>query len=170
MDLQTIKQNIDDLKESIQKLKIERLSSPTYISADVVREKLFTKNQTIEFLRSIKAKINELSIGDLSIADKFIRKSRFTIAFDKDLTINGNRILTENMSRVNKFKPYDKEKLENGEYYLLFNLRPFYEPYLLFFNGENIETNLFTVIDRKITSKYTFIIQKRENTIIDGNQ
>lgn len=170
MDLKTIKQNIDELKESIQKLKIERISSPTYISADTIREKLFTKNQTIEFLRSIKAKISELSIDDLSIVDKFIRKNRFTIAFDKDLTINGNHILTENMSRVNKFRPYDKEELENGEYYLLFNLSPFYEPYLLFFAGENIETNLFTMTDRKITSKYKFTIQKRENTTIDGNQ
>ena len=74
------------------------------------------------------------------------------------------------MSRVNKFKSYEKEELENGEYYLLFNLSPFYEPYLLFFAGDNIETNLFTITDRKITSKYTFTIQKRENTNIDGNQ
>ena len=170
MDLKTIKEFIDKLKESIQKLKTERITSPTYIAADTVREKLFTKNQTIEFLRSIKAKLSELSINDLLIRDNSILKSRFTITFGKDLLVNDNKVLTENMSRVNKFKTYDKEELENGEYYLLFNLSPFYEPYLLFFIGDNIETNLFTINDRKITSKYTFTIQKRENTNIDGNQ
>jgi hypothetical protein len=170
MDLKTIKEYIDELKQSIQKLKTEQITSPTYIATDTVREKLFTKNQTIEFLRSIKAKLSEISINDLSIADNSIRKSRFTITFGKDLLVNNNKVLTENMSRVNKFKYYKKEELENGEYYLLFNLSPFYEPYLLFFAGDNIETNLFTIIDRKITSKYTFTIQKRENTTIDGNQ
>lgn len=170
MDLKTIKEYIDELKQSIQKLKTEQITSPTYIATDVVREKLFTKNQTIEFLRSIKAKLSEISINDLSIADNSIRKSRFTITFGKDLLVNNNKVLTENMSRVNKFKAYEKEKLEDGEYYLLFNLSPFYEPYLLFFAGDNIETNLFTINDRKITSKYTFTIQKRENTTIDGNQ
>lgn len=169
MDLKTIKEYIDELKQSIQKLKTEQITSPTYIATDTVREKLFTKNQTIEFLRSIKAKLSEISINDLSIADNSIRKSRFTITFEKNLLVNNNKVLTENMSRVNKFKTYDKEELENGEYYLLFNLSPFYEPYLLFFAGDNIETNLFTIIDRKITSKYTFTIQKRENTTIDGN-
>lgn len=170
MDLKTIKEYIDNLKESIQKLKTEQITSPTYIATDVIREELFTKNQTIEFLRSIKAKLLEVLINDLSISGNSIRKSRFTITFDKDLKINNNKVLTENMSCVNKFKDYAKEELENGEYYLLFNLSPFYEPYLLFFTGENIETNLFTINDRKITSKYTFTIQKRENTNIDGNQ
>ena len=170
MDLKTIKEYIDELKQSIQKLKTEQITSPTYIATDTVREKLFTKNQTIEFLRSIKAKLSEISINDLSIADNSIRKSRFTITFGKDLLVNNNKVLIENISRVNKFKSYEKEELEDGEYYLLFNLSPFYEPYLLFFAGDNIETNLFTIIDRKITSKYTFTIQKRENTNIDGNQ
>lgn len=170
MDLKTIKEFIDNLKESIQKLKTERITSPTYIATDTVREELFTKNQTIEFLRSIKAKLSEISINDLSIADNSIRKSRFTIIFGKDLLVNNNKVLTENMSRVNKFKSYEGKELEDGEYYLLFNLSPFYEPYLLFFTGDNIETNLFTITDRKITSKYTFTIQKRENTNIDGNQ
>ena len=170
MDLKTIKEYIDELKQSIQKLKTEQITSPTYIATDTVREELFTKNQTIEFLRSIKAKLSNISINDLLIVDNSIRKSRFTITFGKNLLVNNNKVLTENMSRVNKFKSYEKEELENGEYYLLFNLSPFYEPYLLFFAGDNIETNLFTITDRKITSKYTFTIQKRENTNIDGNQ
>ena len=163
LDLNTLKNNVNDLVAKINNLDIETIEVTDYLTSLEVNESIYSKNETIEKINVDKVVIKgSIYSNDFIINSNSIKNKNNQLLFDNSLTYN-NKIVKVNGNLIMPgFVNYDIQKdLIPGEYYIVVTKNNIKKTYLINYRNNNFKCGDFKIQDNKIITDSEIYVRVR---------
>ena len=159
LDLNTLKNNLNDLINRINNLESSAIHIDGYLTSLDINEMAYSTNETIKNLDVDTIIVNEnIYINDNSVDNRSIKINKHDLVFDNTLVYDNKKLKFDNDMLLPKFKDYSGD-LVNGEYYIVIQNKP----YLINYRGKNFTCDDFKIENNKIICDKQYTIRKRGN-------
>lgn len=159
LDLNTLKNNLNDLINRINSLESSAIHVDDYLTSLDISNSAYSKNETIKNLDVDTINVNgNIYIDNNSISNKAIKTDKHDLVFDNTLVYDNKKLKFNNNMLLPKFEDYSDD-LVNGEYYIVIQNKP----YLINYRGKNFICNDFKIENNKIICDKQYTIRKRGN-------
>lgn len=159
LDLNTLKNNLNDLINRINNLESSAIHIDGYLTSLDINEMAYSTNETIKNLDIDTIIVNgNIYIDNNSISNKAIKIDKHDLVFDDTLVYDNKKLKFDNDMLLPKFKDYSGD-LVNGEYYIVIQNKP----YLINYRGKNFTCDDFKIENNKIICDKQYTIRKRGN-------
>lgn len=163
LDLNTLKNNVNDLVAQINNLDIETIEISDYLTSLEVNESVYSKNETIEKINVDKVVIKEsIYSNDFIINSNSIKNKNNQLLFDNSLTYNNKIVKVDGNLIMPGFVDYDiKKDLIPGEYYIVVTKNNIKKTYLINYRNNNFKCGDFKIQDNKIITDSEIYVRVR---------
>jgi len=159
LDLNTLKNNLNDLINRINNLKSSAVNIEGYLTSLNINEMVYSNNETIKSLDINTINISgNIYISNSRIDNRSIKTDKHDLVFDDTLVYDNKKLKFDNDMLLPKFKDYSGD-LVNGEYYIVIQNKP----YLINYRGKNFTCDDFKIENNKIICDKQYTIRKRGN-------
>lgn len=159
LDLNTLKNNLNDLINRINNLESSAIHIEGYLTSLDINEMAYSTNETIKNLDVDTIIVNgNIYIDNNSISNKAIKIDKHDLVFDDTLVYDNKKLKFDNDMLLPKFKDYSGD-LVNGEYYIVIQNKP----YLINYRGKDFICDDFKIENNKIICDKQYTIRKRGN-------
>lgn len=159
LDLNTLKNNLNDLINRINNLESSAIHVDGYLTSLDISNSIYSKNETIKNLDIDTINVSgNIYIDNNSISNKTIKTDKHDLVFDNALVYDNKKLKFNNDMLLPKFEDYSGD-LVNGEYYIVIQNKP----YLINYRGKNFICNDFKIENNKIICDKQYTIRKRGN-------
>lgn len=163
LDLNTLKNNVNDLVAQINNLDIEMIEISDYLTSLEVNESVYSKNETIEKINVDKVVIKgSIYSNDFIINSNSIKNKNNQLLFDNSLTYNNKIVKVDGNLIMPGFVDYDiKKDLIPGEYYIVVTKNNIKKTYLINYRNNNFKCGDFKIQDNKIITDSEIYVRVR---------
>lgn len=162
LDLNTLKNNLNDLINRINNLESSAIHINGYLTSLDINEMAYSTNETIKNLDVDTIIVNEnIYINDNSVDNKSIKINNHDLVFDDTLVYDNKKLKYDNDMLLPKFEEYTGD-LVKGEYYIIIQ-NIVNKPYLINYRGKNFIYDDFKIENNKIICDKQYTIRKRGN-------
>lgn len=163
LDLNTLKNNVNDLVAKINNLDIETIEVTDYLTSLEVNESIYSKNETIEKMNVDKVVIKgSIYSNDFIINSNSIKNKNNQLLFDNSLTYNNKIVKVDGNLIMPGFVDYDiKKDLTPGEYYIVVTKNNIKKTYLINYRNNNFKCGDFKIQDNKIITDSEIYVRVR---------
>lgn len=159
LDLNTLKNNLNDLINRINSLESSAIHVDGYLTSLDISNSVYSRNETIKNLDVDTINISgNIYIDNNSISNKTIKTDKHDLVFDNTLVYDNKKLKFNNDMLLPKFEDYSGD-LVNGEYYIVIQNKP----YLINYHGKNFICDDFKIKNNKIICDKQYTIRKRGN-------
>ena len=159
LDLNTLKNNLNDLINRINNLESSAIHVDGYLTSLDISNSIYSKNETIKSLDINTINVNgNIYIDNNSISNKAIKTDKHDLVFDNTLVYDNKKLKFDNDMLLPKFEDYSGD-LVNGEYYIVIQNKP----YLINYRGKDFTCDDFKIENNKIICDKQYTIRKRGN-------
>lgn len=162
LDLNTLKNNLNDLINRINNLKSSAIHIDGYLTSLDINEMVYSTNETIKDLDVNTINVSEnIYINDNRIDNTSIKTDNHDLVFNDILTYDNKNLKFNNDMLLPKFEEYTGD-LVKGEYYIVIK-DTINRPYLINYRGKNFTCDDFKIENNKIICDKQYTIRKRGN-------
>lgn len=163
LDLNTLKNNVNDLVAKINNLDVETIEVTDYLTSLEVNESIYSKNETIEKMNVDKVVIKgSIYSNDFIINSNSIKNKNNQLLFDNSLTYNNKIVKVDGNLIMPGFVNYDIQKdLIPGEYYIVVTKNNIKKTYLINYRNNNFKCGDFKIQDNKIITDSEIYVRVR---------
>ena len=163
LDLNTLKNNVNDLVAKINNLDVETIEVTDYLTSLEVNESIYSKNETIEKINVDKVVIKgSIYSNDFIINSNSIKNKNNQLLFDNSLTYNNKIVKVDGNLIMPGFVNYDIQKdLIPGEYYIVVTKNNIKKTYLINYRNNNFKCGDFKIQDNKIITDSEIYVRVR---------
>lgn len=162
LDLNTLKNNLNDLINRINNLESSAIHIDGYLTSLDINQMVYSINETIKDLDVDTIIVDEnIYVGDSRIDNKSVKTDTHDLAFDNTLVYNNKKLKFNNDMLLPKFKEYTGDLIK-GEYYIVVQ-NTINKPYLINYRGKDFVCDDFKIENNKIICDKPYIIRKRGN-------
>lgn len=162
LDLNTLKNNLNDLINRINNLESSTINIEGYLTSLNINEMVYSKNETIKNLDIDTIIVNgNIYIDNNSISNKAIKIDKHDLVFDNTLVYDNKKLKFDNDMLLPKFEEHSGD-LTKGEYYIVVK-DTINRPYLINYRGKNFICDDFKIENNKIICDKQYTIRKRGN-------
>lgn len=159
LDLNTLKNNLNDLINRINNLESSTIHVDGYLTSLDINNSAYSKNETIKNLDIDTINVDgNIYIDNNSISNKAIKTDKHDLVFDNTLVYDNKKLKFNNDMLLPKFEDYSGD-LVNGEYYIVIQNKP----YLINYRGKDFICDDFKIENNKIIYDKQYTIRKRGN-------
>lgn len=162
LDLNTLKNNLNNLINRINNLELSAIHIDGYLTSLDINEMAYSTNETIKDLDVNMINVSEnIYIGDSKIDNTSIKTDNHSLVFDDVLTYDNKKLKYNNDMLLPKFEEYSGD-LVKGEYYIVIK-NVVNKPYLINYRGKDFICDDFKIENNKIICNKQYTIRKRGN-------
>lgn len=163
LDLNTLKNNVNDLVAQINNLDIETIEMNDYLTSLEVNESVYSKNETIEEINVDKVVIKgSIYSNDFIINSNSIKNKNNQLLFDNSLTYNNKIVKVDGNLIMPGFVDYDiKKDLIPGEYYIVVTKNNIKKTYLINYRNSDFICDDFKIQKNKIITDFEIHVRIR---------
>lgn len=162
LDLNTLKNNLNDLINRINNLESSAIHIDGYLTSLDINEMAYSTNETIKNLDVDTIIVDKnIYVGDNRIDNTSIKTNKHNLAFNDKLTYDNKILKYNNDMLLPKFKEYTGD-LVKGEYYIVIQ-DTINKSYLINYRGKNFACDDFKIENNKIICDKQYTIRKRGN-------
>lgn len=162
LDLNTLKNNLNDLINRINNLESSTINIEGYLTSLNINEMVYSNNETIKNLDINTINVNgNIYINDNSIDNTSIKINKHDLVFNDTLIYDNKKLKYDNDMLLPKFEEYTGD-LVKGEYYIVIK-DTINKPYLINYHSKNFICNDFKIENNKIICDKQYTIRKRGN-------
>lgn len=163
LDLNTLKNNVNDLVAKINNLDIETIEVNDYLTSLEVNESIYSKNETIEKMNVDKVVIKgSIYSNDFIINSNSVKNRNNQLLFNDSLVYNNKMVKTTGDLIMPGFVNYDIQKdLIPGEYYIVITKNNIKKTYLINYRNNNFKCGDFKIQDNKIITDSEIYVRVR---------
>ena len=159
LDLNTLKNNLNDLINRINNLESSAIHIDGYLTSLDINNSAYSKNETIKNLD-----VNTINVGgniyinNNKIDNMSIKTDKHDLIFDDTLIYDNKNLKFNNDMLLPKFEEYSGDLIK-GEYYIVIQNKP----YLVNYRGKDFICDDFKIENNKIICDKQYTIRKRGN-------
>lgn len=163
LDLNTLKNNVNDLVAKINNLDIETIEVNDYLTSLEVNESIYSKNETIEKMNVDKVAIKgSIYSNDFIINSNSVKNKNNQLLFNDSLVYNNKMVKITGDLIMPGFVYYDIQKdLIPGEYYIVVTKNNIKKTYLINYRNNNFKCGDFKIQDNKIITDSEIYVRVR---------
>lgn len=163
LDLNTLKNNVNDIVAQINNLDIETIEVKDYLTSLEVNTSVYSKNETIEKIDADKVIINgSIYSNDFIMDSNSIKNKNNILLFDDSLIYNNKSVKAGDNLIMPSFTEYDiKKDLIPGEYYIVVTKNNIKKTYLINYRNNNFKCGDFKIQDNKIITDSEIYVRVR---------
>ena len=162
LDLNTLKNNLNDLINRINNLESSAIHIDDYLTSLDINKMVYSTNETIKNLDVDTIIVNEnIYINDNSVDNRSIKINKHDLVFNDTLIYDNKKLKYDNDMLLPKFEEYTSD-LVKGEYYIVIK-DTINKPYLINYCGKDFISDDFKIENNKIICDKSYTIRKRGN-------
>lgn len=162
LDLNTLKNNLNDLINRINNLESSAIHIDGYLTSLDINKMAYSTNETIKNLDIDTIIIDKnIYINDNSIDNKSIKINKHDLVFDDTLVYDNKKLKYDNDMLLPKFEEYTGDLVKSEYYIVIQNI--INKPYLINYRGKDFICNDFKIENNKIICNKQYTIRKRGN-------
>lgn len=159
LDLNTLKNNLNDLINRINNLESSAIHIDGYLTSLDINNSVYSKNETIKNLDVNTINVSgNIYINNNKIDNTSIKTDKHDLIFDDTLVYDNKTLKFDKDMLLPKFEDYSGD-LVKGEYYIVIQNKP----YLINYRGKDFVCNDFKIENNKIICNKQYTIRKRGN-------
>lgn len=159
LDLNTLKNNLNDLINRINNLESSAINIDGYLTSLDINNSAYSKNETIKNLDVNTINISgNIYINNNKIDNMSIKTDKHDLVFDDILVYDNKKLKFNNDMLLPKFEEHSGN-LTKGEYYIIIQNKP----YLINYHSKNFICDDFKIENNKIICDKQYTIRKRGN-------
>lgn len=163
LDLNTLKNNVNDIVAQINNLDIETIEVKDYLTSLEVNTSVYSKNETIEKIDADKVIINgSIYSNDFIMDSNSIKNKNNILLFDNSLIYNNKSVKAGDNLIMPSFTEYDiKKDLIPGEYYIVVTKNNIKKTYLINYRNSDFICDDFKIQKNKIITDFEIHVRIR---------
>lgn len=163
LDLNTLKNNVNDIVAQINNLDIETIEVKDYLTSLEVNTSVYSKNETIEKIDADKVIINgSIYSNDFIMDSNSIKNKNNILLFDDSLIYNNKSVKAGDNLIMPSFTEYDiKKDLIPGEYYIVVTKNNIKKTYLINYRNSDFICDDFKIQKNKIITDFEIHVRIR---------
>ena len=163
LDLNTLKNNVNDLVAQINNLDIETIKIKDYLTSLEVNTSVYSKNETIEEINVDKVIIKgSIYSNDFMMNSNSIKNKNNILLFDDSLIYNNKSVKAGDNLIMPSFTEYDiKKDLIPGEYYIVVTKNNIKKTYLINYRNSDFICDDFKIQKNKIITDFEIHVRIR---------
>ena len=159
LDLNTLKNNLNDLINRINNLESSTIHIDGYLTSLDINNSVYSKNETIKNLDVNTINVSgNIYINNNKIDNTSIKTDKHDLIFDDTLVYDNKTLKFDKDMLLPKFEDYSGD-LVKGEYYIVIQNKP----YLINYRGKDFVCDDFKIENNKIICNKQYTIRKRGN-------
>lgn len=163
LDLNTLKNNVNDIIAKINNLDIEIIEIKDYLTSLEVNESVYSKNEIIEKIDADKIVVKgSIYFDDFIVTSDSIKNKNNNLLFSDSLTYNNKTVKVDGNLIMPGFTEYDTHKdLIPGEYYIVVTKNNIKKTYLVNYRNNNFKCDDFEIQNNKIVTDSEIYVRIR---------
>lgn len=163
LDLNTLKNNVNDIIARINNLDIETIEIKDYLTSLEVNESVYSKNEIIEKIDTDKVIVKgSIYSDDFIVTSDSIKNKNNNLLFSDSLTYNNKTVKVDGNLIMPGFTEYDTHKdLIPGEYYIVVTKNNIKKTYLVNYRNNNFKCDDFKIQNNKIVTNSEIYVRIR---------
>lgn len=163
LDLNTLKNNVNDIIAKINNLDIETIEIKDYLTSLEVNESVYSKNEIIEKIDADKVVVKgSIYSDDFIVTSDSIKNKNNNLLFSDSLTYNNKTVKVDGDLIMPGFIEYDTNKdLIPGEYYIVITKNNIKKIYLINYRNNNFKCDDFEIQNNKIVTDSEIYVRIR---------